>query len=324
MVISLTGETLINLLLLCLLLGVCLLGEWTSQKRQQVTLWLGIAGLLLLLATAIFVHDWTRVGILAIGIFLEFLWFRHSNHWVSQEALLTLGMNAFSGMIAIALQTFLFGALLKELPSGTGHWGLGALGTPLMLQIFIYLLLEDFKRYCFHRLDHSSAFFWRFHKIHHGVTELNCITGSRDHPVFNLGHLSSDIGLAYLLGITNEALVIGLSIRMVFGGILPHVNVDFPNTKQKFPWWAYLIATPNFHAWHHTVHCRYDANLADVFPLWDVLFGTFEMPRGSSRDWLFGLNESEQLPQSVVGQLVSPFRIHDAVSPNNSIYNGSG
>ncbi|MBO1052849.1 MAG: sterol desaturase family protein [Dolichospermum sp. DET50] len=319
MVTTLMGETLINLLLLCILLGICLVAEWTAHKWQQAILWLSTAGLLILLVTAIILHDWTRVGILVIGIFLESLWFRQSNHWTSKETLITLGINAFSGMITISLQAFLFAVLLKEFPSGTGHWGLVALSTPLTLQIVIYLILEDFKRYCFHRLDHSSVFFWRFHKIHHGVTELNCITGSRDHPVFNLGHLTSDIGLAYLLGVTNEALVIGLSIRMVFGGILPHFNVDFPNTKKTFPWWAYLIATPNFHAWHHTVHCRYDANLADVFPIWDVLFGTFEMPRGSSCDWQFGLNESEQIPQSVVGQLVSPFGTSNTIAPNNSI-----
>lgn len=319
MVISLTGETLINLLLLCILFGICLLTEWISHKWQQAFLWLSIAGLLVLFAIAISLRDWTRVGILMIGIFLESLWFRQSNNWTSNEILVTLGVNAFSGMIAIALQAFIFSVLLKEFPSGTGHWGLVALNTPLVLQIVTYLVLEDFKRYCFHRLDHYSVFFWRFHKIHHSVTELNCITGSRDHPVFHLGHLASDIGLAYLLGVTNEALVIALSIRMVFGGILPHFNVDFPNTKKTFPWWAYLIATPNFHAWHHTVHCRYDANLADVFPIWDVLFGTFEMPRGSSRDWQFGMNESEQLPQSVIGQLVSPFQTGNTISSTNSI-----
>ena len=311
MIISLTGETIINLLLLTLLLGVCIVGEKLSQKKQQNILIIGIVGLFLLLATAILLHDWTRAGILAIGIFIESLWFRQGNHWVSQEALLTLGINAFSGIIAITLKIFIFGVLFTYFPSGMGNWGLGHLGTPLMLQIITYLLLEDLKRYCFHRLDHSYKFFWRFHKIHHSVTELNCITGSRDHPVFYLGHFTSDIGLAYLLGITPSALAISLSIRMVFGGILPHVNVDFPNTQESFPWWAYLIATPNFHAWHHTLHCRYNANLADVFPFWDILFGTFEMPRGSSRDWQFGLNHSEQLPQSVVGQLVSPFRTSD-------------
>jgi sterol desaturase/sphingolipid hydroxylase (fatty acid hydroxylase superfamily) len=307
MVIIITPEIFIHLLLLCVLLGVGLLAEWMSRRWQQGVLWLGIAGLLLLLMIAIILQDWVRMGILAVGIFAELLWQRHRNPWPSHEVLLTLSMNAFSGLIEIALQLCLVSTLLQEFPSGTGHWSLAALGTPLGLQIFIYLVIEDFKRYCFHRLDHSSVFFWQFHKIHHGTVELNCITGSRDHPVFTLGHLISDIGLAYLLGITHEALIISLSIRMVFGGILPHFNVDFPDTKEVFPWWGYVIATPNFHAWHHTTLCRYDANLADMFPLWDILFGTFEKPCGSSRDWQFGLSEAERLPQSVVRQLVSPF-----------------
>lgn len=319
MVISLTGETLINLLLLACILGICLFGEWISGRWKSSVLWLSLAGLFVLLATAIFLQDWVRVGILGLGIFLESIWFRHSKIWGTDEILLTLGINAFSGTIAIALQAFVFNILLEKFPSGTQNWGLAVWGTPLLLQIVTYLVLEDLKRYAFHRLDHSLKFFWRFHKIHHGVTKLNCITGSRDHPVFTLGHFTSDIGLAYLLGVTPTALAIGLSIRMVFGGILPHFNVDFPNIKETFPWWAYLIATPNFHAWHHTVHCRYDANLADVFPIWDVLFGTFEKPRGSSRDWQFGLNDSEQLPQSVIGQLLAPFQKENPISQTRSL-----
>jgi len=319
MLLSFTGETLINLALLFSLYGICLCSELTAKKWPKASPWLAITGILLLLTTALFLHDWVRLGILTIGLFLESFWSRQNNNWISKEALLTLGINAFSGMIAIALQISFLSAFLQQFPSGTGQWGLTALAAPLLLQIVTYLLIEDLKRYAFHRLDHSLLFFWRFHKVHHGVTELNCITGSRDHPVFNLGHLASDIGLAYLLGVSNEALVIGLSIRMVFGGILPHFNVDFPNMKETFPWWAYLIATPNFHAWHHTVHCRYDANLADMFPFWDILFGTFEKPLGSSRDWQFGLSDSEQLSQSVVGQLVSPLTTINRISSNTQI-----
>lgn len=319
MAISFTGEILINFLLLACLFAICLLGEWISEKSKPGVVWLSFAGFFVLITIAIFLQDWVRVGILTLGLFLELLWFRQAINWASEEILLTLGISAFSGTIAIALQAFLFSVLLDKFPSGTQNWGLTAWGMPLLLQTVTYLVLEDLKRYSFHRLDHSSKFFWRFHKIHHGVTKLNCITGSRDHPVFNLGHWTSDIGLAYLLGVTPTALALGLSIRMVFGGILPHFNVDFPNTTQTFPWWAYLIATPNFHAWHHTLHCRPNANLADVFPFWDVLFGTFEKPRGSSRDWQFGLNDSEQLPPSIVGQLAAPFRRVDELSQTRSM-----
>lgn len=317
--ISFTGETLINLALLFSLFGICLCSEWTAKKWTKSSHWLAIAGIILLLTTALFLNDWVRLGVLTIGLFLESLLSRQNNNWISKEALLTLGMNAFSGMIIIALQISFLTAFIQQFPSGTGKWGLAAINASPILQIVIYLLLEDLKRYVFHRLDHTVLFFWRFHKVHHGVKELNCITGSRDHPVYNLGHLASDIGLAYLLGISNGALIIGLSIRMVFGGIMPHFNVDFPNMKEKFPWWAYLIATPNFHAWHHTVHCRYDANLADMFPFWDLLFGTFEKPRGSSRDWQFGLLDSDHLSPSVVGQLISPLRTMNRILSNTQI-----
>ena len=46
----------------------------------------------------------------------------------------------------------------------------------------------------------------------------------------------------------------------------------------------YVLATPIFHRWHHTSREEGgNTNFAGTFPLWDILFGTFRMPKTGSR-----------------------------------------
>ena len=48
-----------------------------------------------------------------------------------------------------------------------------------------------------------------------------------------------------------------------------------------------------------------DKNFAGLFPFWDVVFGTFYMPRGEAPR-SFGTNTP--VPKTVLGQLLFPFR----------------
>jgi len=179
------------------------------------------------------------------------------------------------------------------------------LGVPLAIQIAAFMLIDDFKFYWLHRRDHAFQLFWRFHKVHHSQAEIYWLS-VRDHPSYGIERDFSAIAIAYFFGFAFEAVLISMATRLVVASMIAHLNVDFPNLEGKFPWWAYLIVTPNYHAWHHTLHCKYNANLADMFPVWDVLFGTFEKPRGSAREWQFGLERKELISETILGQLASP------------------
>jgi sterol desaturase/sphingolipid hydroxylase (fatty acid hydroxylase superfamily) len=303
-----SSETISYIFLLCASLGFALFADWAKQKWERIFLGLGIVAVLLQLERIMFMGGWLLLSLILLGLLIESLAFRRWYYnWASKETLTSLGIGSCSRLLVIAVQALIFGNLMEDLPPGTGSWGFAVTGAALWLQVLVILVLLDFKKYWFHRLDHSVIFFWRFHKIHHGVSELHCLS-PRNHPIYNLGHIISDIGIVYLIGVTKEAFAISIVVYAIFAGLIAHINWDFPRCIDgKLPWFAYLIATPNVHAWHHTIHCRYDANLGDVFYIWDVLFGTFEVPRGNSCDWQFGLLESEQLPPSVLGQLMSPF-----------------
>mgnify|MGYP000188654932 FL=1 len=53
-----------------------------------------------------------------------------------------------------------------------------------------------------------------------------------------------------------------------------HMDLDFEHGPLK-----YLIASPVYHRWHHAdVPEAYGKNLANVMPIYDVIFGTFYSP----------------------------------------------
>jgi sterol desaturase/sphingolipid hydroxylase (fatty acid hydroxylase superfamily) len=68
------------------------------------------------------------------------------------------------------------------------------------------------------------------------------------------------------------------------------------------------VATPVFHRWHHTFRAEGgDTNFAGTFPLWDLLFGTFRMPKGVLPEQ-YGMEGQSSFPREIIGQLVYPFR----------------
>jgi sterol desaturase/sphingolipid hydroxylase (fatty acid hydroxylase superfamily) len=69
----------------------------------------------------------------------------------------------------------------------------------------------------------------------------------------------------------------------------------------------YVLATPVFHRWHHTSLERGgNTNFAGTFPIWDIMFGTFRMPKGELPD-NYGV-DGEPLPTEFTGQLAYPFK----------------
>jgi sterol desaturase/sphingolipid hydroxylase (fatty acid hydroxylase superfamily) len=87
-----------------------------------------------------------------------------------------------------------------------------------------------------------------------------------------------------------------------FHSAFVHANLNWTLGPFK-----YVLATPIFHRWHHTVlEEGGNTNFAGTFPIWDILFGTFRMPEGQIPD---GYGKDEQaIPSEIVGQLAYPFR----------------
>jgi len=184
-------------------------------------------------------------------------------------------------------------------------WGLTAAGLSLPAQCVIMVLALDFRQYVLHYCQHRFDFYWQFHKLHHGTTELSWLAYGRMHPLdFFFMVLGSSLATTYALGANPLAWVLAYGVLdLVFSSFFAHLNVDLPR-PDKLRWWARIIVTPNVHALHHSLAGQRPVNLGGVFMFWDVLFGTFESPR--ERRPAFGV--SGEFPTSFSGQLLHPLR----------------
>ena len=178
-----------------------------------------------------------------------------------------------------------------------GHGPLAAL--PMWVQIIIFMVVSDVMLYWIHRWFHGGTM-WKYHAIHHSSEEIDWISAARFHPVnLFLGAVGVDV-LMLLAGISPNVMVwVGPFITAHSGFV--HANLNWSLGPFK-----YVLAGPVFHRWHHTAADRGGSmNFAGTFPIWDVLFGTFYMPKNVLPD-AYGVDD-KSLPESFQGQMLYPF-----------------
>jgi sterol desaturase/sphingolipid hydroxylase (fatty acid hydroxylase superfamily) len=170
---------------------------------------------------------------------------------------------------------------------------------PFWAQAIGLLVAGDFIGYWTHRAFHRGLL-WRFHAIHHSSRDLDWLSAVRLHPINDtLTRLASAVPLL-LTGFAPIALA-GIAPLLTILAILIHANLDWD--------WGPLrsvIASPRFHRWHHTSENEgLDKNFAGLLPLWDILFGTYYMPKDKLPA---GFGTDTEVPPGLIGQLAFPFR----------------
>jgi sterol desaturase/sphingolipid hydroxylase (fatty acid hydroxylase superfamily) len=233
----------------------------------------------------------------------------------TRERLTDVAHVAFSTLVTqpvvkvAALVTFIAFVLVFRLPhDNLSHLGdawhhdarLAAL--PVAVQAPLALLFADFASYWVHRAFHHG-WLWRLHAVHHSSRKLDWLAGVRNHP---LGEILSTMMLAGLLLVVGfDPRVLAVTAPLGLYAILLHANVSFGTSFAR-----YIIATPLFHRWHHAhpdalpAERRAGVNFAGLFPMWDLLFGTFYAPRVQPAS--FG--EDANVPPRFTAQLAFPFR----------------
>jgi len=180
------------------------------------------------------------------------------------------------------------------------YTGFGPVGAqPLWLQAVEIYLLADFLAYWSHRLFHGGRW-WPFHAVHHCSEDLDWLSSIRVHPVNDMVNKLIQVTPLLLLGF-NPLVTLSTAPFFTLYAIFIHAKVDW-----DFGPLRYVIATPVFHRWHHSRQREaWDKNFAGLFPFWDLVFGTFYMPRGRVPED-FGI--TEPFPQNLPGQLWEPVR----------------
>jgi sterol desaturase/sphingolipid hydroxylase (fatty acid hydroxylase superfamily) len=191
-----------------------------------------------------------------------------------------------------------------------GHGPLAAL--PLPVQMVIFLVGEDIILYWSHRWFHGHSM-WKYHAVHHSSEELEWISAARFHPVeLFLRSVAADV-IMLLIGISPNVLIV-LGPLTIAHSAFVHANLDWTLGPFK-----YVIAGPVFHRWHHTAPERGgDKNFASTFPILDIIFGTFYMPKGELPDH-YGVGDSDY-PMGFAAQLMHPFTVKArAPSPDAAV-----
>lgn len=178
---------------------------------------------------------------------------------------------------------------------------------PLWLQFAEILLAVDFVTYWVHRAFHRVPWLWSFHAIHHSSRQMDWLAGSRMHLVDAFVTRAAAFVPIFVLGFAPAALY-AYVVFVSFHAVYIHANV-----RWRWPGLRWVIATPEFHHWHHTSDEEgLDKNYAGFLPLWDRLFGTAHLPAHWPRN--YG-TVKWQPPETWLGQLAYPFRRKGAATP---------
>jgi len=171
---------------------------------------------------------------------------------------------------------------------------------PVWPQFAEILLAADLVTYWVHRAFHQIPWLWHFHAIHHSSREMDWLAGSRMHLVDALVTRAAAFVPIFVLGFSQAALVAYVAF-VSFHAVYIHSN-----TRWRLPVLRWLIATPEYHHWHHTSDEEgLDKNFAAFLPFWDWLFGTVHLPDHWPKK--YGTVKF-QPPESYLGQLAYPFR----------------
>jgi len=188
-------------------------------------------------------------------------------------------------------------ALRAAVPASVHH----AITTePTWLQFIEAFLIAEIGGYLGHRAAHQVPLLWRFHKVHHTIREMDWLASAHLHPLDSVWTRSCIVVPLFAFGFS----------RGTFGGFLAFATIQaifiHANVRVTFGPLRWVIATPEFHHWHHAnAPQAYNTNFAGEFPWIDALFGTLYLPKGRMPA-RYGVDEEQ--PAGYLRQLAWPFR----------------
>lgn len=171
---------------------------------------------------------------------------------------------------------------------------------PFVVELLFAFLVTDLFQYWAHRFFHSHSYLWRFHSVHHSTMHMDWLAGSRTHFIDIFVTRSMTFIPLYIFGFSE----ITFNTYIIFMAI--HAVLIHANTRINFGFLKYIVATPQYHHWHHCEDpAHYGKNFATIFPFIDKIFGTYYLP---GKEWPTGTGLREaNFPKGYVKQLVYPF-----------------
>lgn len=169
----------------------------------------------------------------------------------------------------------------------------------VIVAVIAAAFIGDLFYYWCHRIQHR--FFWRFHAVHHSVTEMSGITGYHHftEPLFEFVLYAGPLSLLT----TSPDAVPVLAGLLSWQGAYEHS----PTRLNFGPLGRYFVDN-RFHRVHHSVEARhFDKNFGIFTTLWDSVFGTAYFP--TADEWP-RTGAADLLEPETLGQfLLAPLRL---------------
>lgn len=171
---------------------------------------------------------------------------------------------------------------------------------PIWLQAVLMVLAVDLLRYWLHRAAHENDTLWRLHAVHHSVEQLYWLNTARFHPLEKTLQMCLD-SLPFLLMAVDERVLSLYYIAYASNGFFQHCNI-----RLRYGVLNYIVGSAETHRWHHSrLPLESNANYGNTVIIWDLLFGTWYLPRDRDIDDL-GLQD-RAYPKTFHGLMRAPF-----------------
>ena len=223
------------------------------------------------------------------------------DHDTPADILLFFGGKFWGDYINKPLRLATVAVVVQEISPAIGQ-DIWPVGLHPVVQVFLLLSINDFFRYWYHRWMHESEFMWRWHAIHHSSERLYWFNGTRSHPLEGLvSSLLWAIPFAFIKAPVEIVFVTGLMSRTI--GRFQHTNMDVILGP-----FDYIFSTPKNHRYHHSKKIgEGNSNYGGDVIFWDLLFGTFYLPKGQEPSDDIGLADMPNYPKTFVGLMLAPF-----------------
>jgi len=176
----------------------------------------------------------------------------------------------------VVLMLLPFSLLTAAFWAESAGWGvLNRVALPLVLLVPVHLLARGFISFFTHYLMHKVPLFWRLHRIHHLDTELDVTTTIRFHPLEFVVSLLPGLVIVVVVGLNPWVLALYELLDVVVT-LFSHANIRLPGRLERIV--RLLVVTPDLHRVHHSSwQPETDSNFSAVFPVWDMVFGTYRV-----------------------------------------------
>ena len=174
---------------------------------------------------------------------------------------------------------------------------------PVSAQLVLALVLAEFGQYWLHRALHEVPVLWRWHAVHHSAPRLYWLNGARAHPLEVAANYMVGVVVLVLLGVPE----VPLTLYLLFAGT--NTAFQHSNVRMRIGWLSRLCSQAELHRWHHSQDvAEANANYGIVLSVWDVVFGTWFLPRDRPPPEKPGIGDMPDFPRGYLGQFLAPFR----------------